>query len=191
MNSVIGVLFLVSAVVGQGTIDSATLQMFDKNSDGILERSEIPGMDQMPDAQWAQMENLVDKNHDGKITIQEYIDFNNEQQAAHGDPSKQMEQGLKALDLNNDGNLDRNELPGDMIPDEAWKAMLTEGDTDNNGKISIEEYKAVIEMSQQDRGADDAGRGHRESFAVGANGAASLTVATVLLELIATMCLFW
>ena len=37
MNSVIGVLFLVSAVVGQG-MDAATLQMFDKNSDGILER---------------------------------------------------------------------------------------------------------------------------------------------------------
>merc|ERR1719187_1330100 len=131
---------------------------------------------------WAQMENLVDKNHDGKITIQEYIDFSNEQQAAQGDPSKQMEQGLKALDLNHNGNLDRNEIPGD-IPDEAWKAMLAAGDTDNNGKISIEEYKAVIVM--HDRGADGAGRGHRESFAVGANGATSLTVATVLLELIA------
>ena len=64
-------------------------------------------MDQMDDTQWAQMENLIDKNHDGKITIQEYIDFNNEAQAAQGDPSKQMEQGLQALDLNHDGNLDR------------------------------------------------------------------------------------
>jgi len=180
MNSVIGVLFLVSAVVGQGTIDSATLQMFDKNSDGILERSEIPGMDQMPDAQWAQMENLVDKNHDGKITIQEYIDFNNEQQAAHGDPSKQMEQGLKALDLNNDGNLDQNEIPGGL-PDDAWKVMLAAGDTDNNGKISIEEYKAVMEKQQ---GGDAGGAG-------GTGGASSLTVTSVWLGLVSTMWLFW
>ena len=64
-------------------------------------------MDQMDDTQWAQIENLVDKNHDGKITLQEYIDFNKEQQVAQGDPSKQMEQGLKALDLNHDGNLDK------------------------------------------------------------------------------------
>ena len=64
-------------------------------------------MDHVDDTQWAQMENLVDKNHDGQITIKEYVDFNNEQQAPQGDPAKQLEQGLRALDINNDGNLDR------------------------------------------------------------------------------------
>jgi len=177
MKSVIGVLFLVSAVVGQGTIDAATLSLMDRNNDGILERSEIPGMEQIDDTQWAQMENLVDNNHDGKITIKEYIDFNNEQQGARGNPKKQLEQGVKALDLNNDGIIDRSELPG-KISDDAWKAMLAVSDTDENGKLSADEYKAIAE-TQQGGGAG------------GAGGASSLTVTSVWLGLVSTMWLFW
>ena len=47
----------------------------------------------------------------------------------------------------------QNEIPGDL-PDDAWKAMLAVGDTDKNGKISIDEYKAVMEK-QQGGGADN------------------------------------
>ena len=71
----------------------------------------------------------------------------------------------------------QSELPGDL-PDQAWEAMLALGDTDKNGKISIDEYKAV--MAKQQGG--DAG---------GAGGASSLTVTTVLLGLVSTMWLFW
>jgi len=180
MKSVIGVLFLVSAVVGQGSIDAATLALMDKNSDGFLERSELPGMQQMEDTQWAYMENLVDKNHDGKITIMEYIDFNNEQMAARGNPKKQVEQGFHALDLNHDGNVDQSELPGNLS-DKAWKAMLVTSDTDKDGKLSIDEYKAVAEK-QLGGGAGGAGD---------AGGASSQTVTSVLLGLVSTMWLFW
>jgi len=171
MKSVIGVLFLVSAVVGQGNIDAATLALVDKNNDGFLDRSEIPGMADLDDATWAPMKNLMDTNHDGKIAIQEYIDFASNQQAAQGDPNKQMEQGLQALDLNNDGELDKSELPG-KVSDDAWKAMLAAGDTDKNGKLSIDEYKAVVKNQQ-------------------GGGASSLTVTTVLLGLVSTMWLLW
>ena len=58
----------------------------------------------------------------------------------------------------------QNEIPGDLTDDD-WKALLAKADKDNNGKISIEEYKE--------------------------NGASSLTVTTVWLGIISTMWLLW
>merc|ERR1719402_1168353 len=74
MASAIGVLFLVSAVVGQG-LDAVTLAMMDKNRDGFLDRSEFPGMDQLPDEQWAQIKNRMDLNKDGRISLQEFKEY--------------------------------------------------------------------------------------------------------------------
>ena len=62
-------------------------------------------MDLLPDEQWGQMKNLMDKNHDGQISLKEYEDFSNDQQGNQGDHEAQMEQGLVALDLNHNGCL--------------------------------------------------------------------------------------
>ena len=64
-------------------------------------------MDQVPDNEWAMMTNLIDSNQDGKMTIGEYQDFSTKQQATIGDKEAQLDMGLKALDLNHNGNLDR------------------------------------------------------------------------------------
>jgi len=150
MNSIIGVLFLVSAVVGQGSIDAATLALIDKNSDGILERSELPGMADLDDATWAPMMNLMDTNHDGKLSISEYVDFANDQHAAQGNPTKQMEQGMHALDLNNDGILDRDEVPGySDIPNDAWKQTVRNADYNCDARISIDEFIAMRNRQSQ------------------------------------------
>ena len=58
----------------------------------------------------------------------------------------------------------QNEIPRDLTDDD-WKALLAKADKDNNGKISIEEYKA--------------------------NGASSLTVTTVWLGLVSAVWLSW
>ncbi len=58
----------------------------------------------------------------------------------------------------------QTEIPGNLS-DDAWKALLAKADIDNDGKISIEEYKE--------------------------NGASSLTVTTVWLGIISTLWLFW
>ena len=64
-------------------------------------------MDHVPDDQWAMMVNLIDSNQDGKISFEEYQAYSSNQPAGQGDRGAQTEMGLKALDLNHDGNLDR------------------------------------------------------------------------------------
>merc|ERR1719187_1911728 len=94
------------------------------------------------------MTNLKDANQDGKMTIGEYQDFSNKQQGTIGNKGAQIEMGLKAMDLNHDGNLDRNEVPGNL-DENAWNALLAEGDKDKNGKISLGEFKQMS-MSDQE-----------------------------------------
>ena len=64
-------------------------------------------MDQLSENQWTPLLNLIDTNQDGKISIGEFEEYTNKQQATQGDRGAQIEMGLKALDLNHDGNLDR------------------------------------------------------------------------------------
>jgi len=152
MKSVIGVLFLVSAVVGQG-LDAATLALIDKNNDGFLDRSEIPGMADLDDTQWAQLKNLMDTNHDGKISISEYVASVVDQQAAQGNPTRLMEQAMHALDLNRDGILNRSEIPGmDQVDDSQWAQMENLVDKNHDGQISIQEYVAITRDQQAAQG---------------------------------------
>merc|ERR1719402_445356 len=120
------------------------------------------------------MTNLIDSNQDGKITIGEYQDFSNQQQSAIGDKEAQIEMGLKALDLNHDGNLDRNEVPGNL-DENAWNALLAKADKDKNGKMSLGEFKQMS-MSDQEPAPS--------------SSTSSLTVTTVVLGLVVTMWLF-
>ena len=64
-------------------------------------------MDQLRDNQWTMIMNLLDSNQDGKVSFEEYQEYPSKQQATQGDRGAQIEMGLKALDLNHDGNLDR------------------------------------------------------------------------------------
>merc|ERR1719187_674999 len=122
------------------------------------------------------MTNLIDTNQDGKMTIGEYQDFSTKQQSTIGDKEAQLDMGLKALDLNHNGNLDRNEVPGNLDAN-AWNALLANGDKDKNGKLSLYEFK---QMSQQMSDKEPAP----------SSSASSLTVTTVVLGLAVTMWLF-
>ena len=64
-------------------------------------------MDHLPENQWATTMNLIDSNQDGKISLGEFQEYTNKQQATQGDNRAQIEMGLEALDLNQDGNLER------------------------------------------------------------------------------------
>ena len=70
-------------------------------------QSEFPG--NISDEAWNAVLALSDTDKNGKLSFDEYVTFVNEQQAAQhrGNPTEQMEQGLQALDLNNNGNLDK------------------------------------------------------------------------------------
>merc|ERR1719187_2313846 len=97
--------------------------------------------------------NLIDSNQDGKISLGEFQEYTDKQQATQGDNRAQIEMGLEALDLNQDGNLDRSELPGmDQLPDDQWAIIMNLTDTNQDGKISFREYQEYSSKQQVTQG---------------------------------------
>merc|ERR1719187_594691 len=123
----------------------------DTNNDGFLDKSEV-GMDQVPDDQWAVIMNMIDRNKDGKISLGEYEEYSNKQQATQGDNQAQIEMGLKALDLNHDGNLDRSEIGMDQLSDDQWARIMNLTDTNLDGNISFKEYQEYSSKRQATQG---------------------------------------
>ena len=68
-------------------------------------QSEI-GFDSIPDITWKTISQLMDKNGDGKVSLAEYKDAQQQWQA-QGDKIAQMELAIQAMDVNSDGYLDR------------------------------------------------------------------------------------
>merc|ERR1719187_630668 len=97
--------------------------------------------------------NLIDSNQDGKISLGEFQEYTDKQQATQGDNRAQIEMGLEALDLNQDGNLDRSELPSmDQLPDDQWAMIMNLTDTNQDGKISFREYQEYSSKQQATQG---------------------------------------
>merc|ERR1719187_1076381 len=134
MISAIGLLLLVTLAFAEHQ-----WAFLDRNNDGFLDRSEV-GLDSIPDITWKTISQLMDKNGDGKVSLAEYK--NGQQQwQAQGDKIAQMELAIQAMDVNSDGYLDRTEIPGfSGFSDDTWNAILSKIDTNMDGRISLDEY---------------------------------------------------
>lgn len=100
----------------------------------------------------------ADKNHDGKLTLAEYLPLD-VQAKHHG------EEHFKSGDANADGVIDTAELPA-ALRKQTWFAILSEGiepcftriDANHDGKLDATEYRKISRMGahseQHFKGAD-------------------------------------
>ena len=106
----------------------------------------------------ARIMQAADKNHDGKLTLAEYLPLD-VQAKHHG------EEHFKTGDANADGFIDSAELPA-ALRKQTWFAILSEGiepcftriDTDKDGQLNATEYRKISRMGahaeQHFKGAD-------------------------------------
>lgn len=100
----------------------------------------------------------ADKNHDGKLTLAEYLPLD-VQAKHHG------EEHFKTGDANADGFIDAAELPASLRK-QTWFAILSEGiepcftrlDANQDGQLNAAEYRKISRMGahaeQHFKGAD-------------------------------------
>lgn len=100
----------------------------------------------------------ADNNHDGKLTLAEYLPLD-VQAKHHG------EEHFKSGDANADGVIDAAELPA-ALRKQTWFAILSEGiepcftrlDTNKDGQLNAAEYRKISRMGahaeQHFKGAD-------------------------------------
>jgi len=158
MNSAVGVLLLLVSGVLTTNI-SEILEEWDWNSDGFLDRAELPMMDDLPDYDWGQLKNQMDVNSDDKISKKEYEDYAKIHSWVdeHGDMDAFMRRGMQALDLNNNGYLEQSEVPPvgsayQGVSNEQWIELQRQADRNNDDLLSFDEYISFLRRAHRQKG---------------------------------------
>ena len=133
----------------------AAFELFDKDGDGhvtVDELREVLGkMGEYPsDEQLRDMICDVDTDNNGTIELSEFIEM---MQRYENDPAAMDDDirlAFRAFDLDGNGQIDRDELKqvleklGESLTDEEIAEMIAEADTNGDGVISYEEFRAMM-----------------------------------------------
>jgi len=122
-------------VDGNGTITSEELQKVMKEQG-----------EKLPEAVINVMVAMADTNGDGKIDFEEFL-----QMAITGPPDDITEdQMFKIFDKNGDGFISCDEMQnlvvtfGEDLSDAEVNELIKEADTDKDGRVNLEEFKAAM-----------------------------------------------
>ena len=96
-----------------------------------------------------EMINSVDDNGDNEIDFPEFLILM-KSRIGERDPEKELRDAFKVFDTDNSGSIDRKELKrlmkklGQALTEGELDAMMDEVDTNGDGEISFEEFKAMM-----------------------------------------------
>lgn len=93
----------------------------------------------------------IDKNQDGVVDLNEFarVWWKREQQNIEADFEFELELAFQLFDTDDSGFITRDELReklttlGEKLTEQEVDELLAEADSDNNGSISLEEFKAL------------------------------------------------
>ena len=129
-------------------------EVFDKDKDGFVTRQELKtimrSLGQNPsEDDIEEMMVTADANQDGKISYDEFMTLISNQIKSSEDVDE-MSEAFAVFDVDKDGFITKSELRqvmnrlGENLTDAQLTAMIKEADTDNDGKISIKEFKNLM-----------------------------------------------
>lgn len=101
------------------------------------------------DAELVEMINSVDDNGDNEIDFNEFLVLM-KSRIGEKDPEKELRDAFAVFDTDGSGSIDRKELKmlmkklGQALSDGELDAMMDEVDTNKDGEISFEEFKAMM-----------------------------------------------
>jgi calmodulin len=100
-------------------------------------------------AELIEMINSVDDNGDHEIDFNEFLILM-KSRIGERDPEKELRDAFAVFDTDNSGSIDRKELKrilkklDQKLTDAELDAMMAEVDTNGDGEISFEEFKALM-----------------------------------------------
>merc|ERR1712150_426888 len=103
------------------------------------------------DGELIDMINSVDDNGDNEIDFNEFLVLMKSRIVGEKDPDKELRDAFRVFDSDSSGAIDRNELKrlmkklGQNLHENELDAMMDEVDTNGDGEISFEEFKAMMQ----------------------------------------------
>jgi calmodulin len=131
--------------------------MFDINGDGTIELNEIRQvmrkLGQNPtEEELKEMISTVDDNDDKEIDFEEFLVLMKSRcEVDPQDPEKELRDAFAVFDTDGSGSIDRKELKrlmkklGQALTEAEVDAMMDEVDSNGDGEISYDEFKAMMQ----------------------------------------------
>lgn len=143
--SLLSALLIAPVAVSAQALDDE-FEQIDTDGDGYISPQEL-GVAQKDtlDMQNEKTISMLDGDSDGVVTKEEYVEFYS---SISKEKSKtELESNFKALDADNNGELDADELKSfrESTFDATNQAILDSLDTDKDGKISHDEFNKFVE----------------------------------------------
>lgn len=125
----------------------------DENQDGKLQYNEVlKGYTEFFGEEYAEVETkrifaLVDVDNSGEIDFSEFVTATVNRGALLQDDK--LRQAFRFYDKDDSGSISISEIKdvlgvGKSIDDQVWDQVVKEVDTDNNGEVDYEEFKAMM-----------------------------------------------
>jgi|Transcript_13565 calmodulin len=129
--------------------------MFDINGDGTIELNEIRQvmrkLGQNPtEDELKEMISTVDDNDDHEIDFEEFLVLMKSRTVVD-DPEKELKDAFAVFDSDGNGAIDRKELKrlmkklGQALTEAEVDAMMEQVDSNGDGEISYDEFKAMMQ----------------------------------------------
>ena len=131
--------------------EAEMFEFLDKNNDGVLDLDELKEKINLTSKDFTKIYETIDADKNGVIDYTEWLaaakDWSN------GVTSNMIKDAFKMFDLNSDGEIGWEDLR-DVLYDEQnqsgevskiWKKMVAEVDSDNDGKIKIDDFMKLFE----------------------------------------------
>ncbi len=140
---------MAEAPEGRKPDRAALFQRLDSNGDGIVTKDEVP---EEKRGQFDRLLRESDKNGDGQVSKDEFLASGDQGRPAGGpgagrpDDSPPAEVVFQHTDANGDGKLERSEVPEGRR--EGFDRMVDNFDTDNDGKLNLEEFRKGFAISR-------------------------------------------
>ena len=139
--------------------------MCDQNHDGkITKREFMKAVQTMGESSlkydFDELMRSIDKNGDGEISIEEYLHALEKALVPSGmagsrfssvDANAELREAFYMYDMNNDGYITKEEFRttmkslGENLTEEEVDAMMSQADTNGDGKISMEEFVHLMQ----------------------------------------------
>ena len=128
---------------------------FDQNSDGFISKEELLNVminfgHMISNEELDEMIKLADNDGNGLVDFKEFLDLMDSNCLVEN-VDQEMQNLFSLIDLNNDGFLSEKEIStmmknlGEKVRKKDIRKMIKEADKNKDGKISFEEFKAMVD----------------------------------------------
>ncbi|CAL8068507.1 unnamed protein product [Calicophoron daubneyi] len=153
-------------------------QFIDRDNGGTVSGQELSTLIRLVSSDYTENQikllmNKADMNGDGEMGFDEFVRLLSSEPSGQQEDTSATREAFEVFDADNDGFITKSELHqvmtriGHAFTDEEVEEMLAEADKDGDGRVTYEEFEAMLKAGEDDEKKSQTGQSKEEKHATG------------------------